>query len=63
MPLILRRHKHESWYGALMRYAEPFGLGEEARRTYEEHRAEGDDEAEAAFYAAYDLDILDYSES
>ena len=60
--LVLRRKEGESWLDALRRTARPWHLEDSAQKLYEDHIKYGDSVEEAAWNAAYDLDILEYEE-
>lgn len=60
--LVLRRKDKESWLDALLRAARPWQLHDHAQKLYDDHIMYGDSVEEAAWNAAYDLDILEYEE-
>lgn len=60
--LRLVKNDSETWLGAALRYAKPWGLEEEIREAYEASLQCGCDEGQAAFDACYEWDILELSE-
>lgn len=61
MSLSVKRNVDETWLDAVLRYAKPYGLEEDTRRTYECEIADGVDEALAAWRACYEWDVCDFS--
>lgn len=59
MGLNLVRQADESWRDAVKRYAQKFGLEDEALRSYDDYVRNGVTEPEAAWDACYDWDVLD----
>ena len=63
MPLILYREKGESWRDAALRQAGKFGLQEDVAHSFDAEKAVTESEqAEAAFYACYEWDVLDFED-
>lgn len=60
MALGLTRQPGESWLEAAVRQASKWGLEAEVREDYEAFVAAGEDEAQAAWGACYEWDVLDY---
>jgi len=60
MTLILHREKGETWREAALRQAEKFGLQDDVAHSFDAEKAVTEDEqAEAAFHACYEWDVLD----
>ena len=59
--LQVKRLEGESWRDTVVRYAEPFGLVEAALKEYEEVLSGGGHEAEAAWSALYEWDLIDFT--
>ena len=62
MPLSVIKPENEPWRFAVIRYAEPYGLEEDALAAFDKYIEEDIPEPEAAWYALYDWDLLDYTE-
>ena len=63
MPLAVTKPAHEPWRFAVIRYAEPYGLEEDALAAFDKYIEEDIPEPDAAWYALYDWDLLDYAET
>jgi hypothetical protein len=57
--LVARRLEGEKWRDAVKRIAAQFGLEEECLEEYDE-AAKNDDDADAAWGALYEWDVLSY---
>lgn len=60
MSLRVLRQDDESWRDCVIRYAEPWGLEDECLEIYDEELAKGATEAQAAWAACYEWDVLDF---
>lgn len=60
MPLTLRRKRDETWLDAALRRADNYGLRSDIRVTYHKHKAAGATDAQAAWAALSDLDLLQH---
>lgn len=58
--LVVRRKDNETWREAVKRYAEPYGLIEEALSAFDANSLA--DEGQRAWEALYDWDLLDYED-
>ena len=58
--LCMTREEDESWHDCLMRIAEPWQLEFQVDALFQEYMDEGQSDKEAAFSAAYELDLLEY---
>lgn len=57
--LVLRKQENETWLECIERYAAPYGLQLEVIKEFKRNILAGIDEAEAAWDACYEWDILD----
>lgn len=58
--LCMTREEDESWHDCLMRIAAPWQLEFQVDALFQEYMDEGQSDKEAAFSAAYELDLLEY---
>jgi hypothetical protein len=61
--MSMTRKEDESWHDALMRIAAPWQLEHQVDALWQEFRADGESEKYAAFSAAYELDLLEFTDS
>lgn len=62
MPLVLRKFENETWLEAALRRADEYELGGEVLQAYDAGRKNGESEADAAWGACYEWDVLEYRE-
>lgn len=64
MPLKAMRMDGESWRECVRRYAEPYGMEDDALDSFDNYLLsnEGKTEADAASFALYTWDLMDYVE-
>lgn len=60
--LILKLNENETPLQGLIRAAEPHGLVDDCKKSYDRYLSEGYDEEGAAYYAGCDWDVLSYYE-
>lgn len=63
MPMVLRRIGEETWREAAARYGRRCGLEAEVLAFFDDERACGADECDAAWAACYEWDVLDFEPS
>lgn len=62
MPLSVTRNENEEWRDCVIRYAQKVGLATEALWVYDDAIRAGLSEADAAWNALSEWDLLDYRE-
>jgi hypothetical protein len=60
MALKVTKKESESWRQCVERYAGAYGLEHEALTVFESELKSGREEPQAAFYALYEWDLLDF---
>lgn len=61
--LGMTKEKDETWRECALRYARPWGMEHEVAETYDAEIRSGSDEAEAAWTACYEWDVLSLIEN
>ena len=62
MSLVAARRENETWREAVIRCAAPWGLERDALGVYDRLLTEGMHEAQAAWCALYEWDIVDLTQ-
>jgi len=62
MSLVLKKNENETWLQAALRYASKYGMEKDIQKYYDMYIKQGESEADAAYGACEEWDILDYVE-
>jgi len=60
MSLVLSKREDQTWRDAAIEQARRYGMERDVTEYFDRFIAAGDDEAEAAWSACYEWDVLDY---